>query len=190
MSSPKALSPEPSETLGDLHTRIHQLQDDHTSYFVRTKAGALCFRQGTEVAAPREEAPRSGTGSGPGTRPGSPGGGRKPLELQHQPLAPSTPGPLKPRPRARGGKRLVKCVCRPGWHGPYCGVPTMVYHSNLPTKERLTPRETPRRVINAINVNHEFDLLHVRFHELAQAVDLFLVCESNFTAYGERRPLR
>lgn len=65
----------------------------------------------------------------------------------------------------------------------------MVYHSNLPTKERLTPREVPRRVINAININHEFDLLHVRFHELAQAVDLFLVCESNFTAYGERRPL-
>uniref|UniRef100_A0A667WRQ3 Beta-1,4-mannosyl-glycoprotein 4-beta-N-acetylglucosaminyltransferase n=1 Tax=Myripristis murdjan TaxID=586833 RepID=A0A667WRQ3_9TELE len=94
-----------------------------------------------------------------------------------------------PVPRARGGKRLVKCVCRPGWHGPYCGVPTMVYHSNLPTKERLTPRETPRRVINAINVNHEFDLLHVRFHELAQAVDLFLVCESNYTAYGEKRPL-
>ncbi len=66
----------------------------------------------------------------------------------------------------------------------------MVYHSNLPTKERLTPREMPRRVINAINVNHEFDLLHVRFRELLRAVDLFLVCESNFTAYGERRPLR
>lgn len=65
----------------------------------------------------------------------------------------------------------------------------MVYHSNLPTKDRLTPRETPRRVINAININHEFDLLHVRFNELAQAVDLFLVCESNFTAYGEKRSL-
>ena len=77
MASPKVLSLEPSETLGDLHTRVHQLQDDHTSYFVRTKAGALCFRQGTEVAAPREDPARSGggggggagTGSGPGTRP-------------------------------------------------------------------------------------------------------------------------
>uniref|UniRef100_A0A667WGD1 Beta-1,4-mannosyl-glycoprotein 4-beta-N-acetylglucosaminyltransferase n=1 Tax=Myripristis murdjan TaxID=586833 RepID=A0A667WGD1_9TELE len=141
----------------DLHTRTHILQDDKTPYFVRTKAGALCFRQGTEVATPREDSGKSGgpvaTGAGAGSR------------------------------------RLVKCVCRPGWHGPYCGVPTMVYHSNLPTKERLTPRETPRRVINAINVNHEFDLLHVRFHELAQAVDLFLVCESNYTAYGEKRPL-
>ncbi|XP_068177115.1 beta-1,4-mannosyl-glycoprotein 4-beta-N-acetylglucosaminyltransferase isoform X2 [Antennarius striatus] len=174
--------------MGDLHTRTHQLQDDKTPYFVRTKAGALCFRQGTEVAAPKEYNEKSGASMadrvGEGARAG-PAGQRKLLDVQQQPSI--TP---KAKARSRGnGKRLVKCVCRPGWHGPYCGVPTMVYHSNLPTKERLTPRETPRRVINAINVNHEFDLLHVRFHELAQAVDLFLVCESNFTAYGEKRPL-
>ncbi|XP_040891230.1 beta-1,4-mannosyl-glycoprotein 4-beta-N-acetylglucosaminyltransferase isoform X1 [Toxotes jaculatrix] len=179
---------EPLESMGDLHTRTHQLQDDKTPYFVRTKAGALCFRQGTEVATPKEYSGKAGgavaNGGGDGARAGA-AGQRKPLQVQQQPsIAP------KAKARARGnGKRLVKCVCRPGWHGPYCGVPTMVYHSNLPTKERLTPRETPRRVINAINVNHEFDLLHVRFHELAQAVDLFLVCESNFTAYGEKRPL-
>ena len=181
--------PEPLESLGDIHTHKHWLKNDKTPYFVRTKAGALCFRQGTEVATPKEYSGKSGgavaNGAGEGARAGA-AGQRKPLEVQQQPsIAP------KAKTRVRGnGKRLVKCVCRPGWHGPYCGVPTMVYHSNLPTKERLTPRETPRRVINAINVNHEFDLLHVRFHELAQAVDLFLVCESNFTAYGERRPLR
>ncbi|XP_062243654.1 beta-1,4-mannosyl-glycoprotein 4-beta-N-acetylglucosaminyltransferase [Platichthys flesus] len=178
--------PDSLEFLGDIHTKTHQLKEDKTPYFARTKAGALCFRQGTEVATPKEYSGKSGgavaNGAGEGARAA---GQRKPLEVQQQPsIAP------KAKPRARGiGKRLVKCVCRPGWHGPYCGVPTMVYHSNLPTKERLTPRETPRRVINAINVNHEFDLLHVRFRELAQAVDLFLVCESNFTAYGERRPL-
>ncbi|TKS68622.1 Beta-1,4-mannosyl-glycoprotein 4-beta-N-acetylglucosaminyltransferase [Collichthys lucidus] len=176
------------EIMGDLHTRTHQLQDDKTSYFVRTKAGALCFRQGTEVATPKEYSGKTGgsvaNGVVEGARPGV-AGLRKPLEVQQQ----SSIAP-KAKARARGnGKRLVKCVCRPGWHGPYCGVPTMVYHSNLPTKERLTPRDTPRRVINAININHEFDLLHVRFRELAQAVDLFLVCESNFTAYGEKRPL-
>ncbi|KAI3353458.1 hypothetical protein L3Q82_019984, partial [Scortum barcoo] len=180
--------PDPLESMGDLHTRTHHLKDDETPYFVRTKAGALCFRQGTEVATPKEYSGKSGgspaNGGGEDAQAGA-AGQRKPLQVQQQPsIAP------KAKARARGnGKRLVKCVCRPGWHGPYCGVPTMVYHSNLPTKERLTPRETPRRVINAINVNHEFDLLHVRFRELAQAVDLFLVCESNFTAYGEKRPL-
>ncbi|XP_017261615.1 beta-1,4-mannosyl-glycoprotein 4-beta-N-acetylglucosaminyltransferase isoform X2 [Kryptolebias marmoratus] len=177
-----------SISMGDIHTRIHELQDDKTPYFVHTKAGALCFRQGTEVATPKEYSAKIGEAERIGANDVEKVGQaaqRKPLELQQQPsMAP------KAKARAKGsGKRLVKCVCRPGWHGPYCGVPTMVYHSNLPTKERLTPRKTPRRVINAINVNHEFDLLHVRFRELAQAVDLFIVCESNFTAYGEKRPL-
>lgn len=169
---PTPTLPDPIESLGDLHLRYFKLVDDQSPYFVHTKAGALCFRQGTELAVPKD-----GLGMGVATA-----ASRRILELQEA-VNPIKAGTKK-------GKRLVKCVCRPGWHGPYCGVPTMVYHSTLPTKERLMPREVPRRVINAINVNHEFDLLHVRFHELAQAVDLFLVCESNFTAYGERRPLR
>lgn len=171
------------ESMGDLHTVFHQLQDDPTPYFAHTKAGALCFRRGTEVATPKESPGKTGSALVRAKVESTHTGQRKPLEVQLT---------LAPKPKSRGrlpGKRLVKCVCRPGWHGPYCGVPTMVYHSNLPTKERLTPREVPRRVINAININHEFDLLHARFHELSQAVDLFIVCESNFTAYGERRPL-
>ncbi|KAF7217802.1 transcript variant X2, partial [Nothobranchius furzeri] len=177
---------DPIQLMGDIHTHTHELQDDKTSYFVRTKAGALCFRQGTEVATPKEYAVKIGGAVANEVVEGGRAAQRKALQLRQQPSVMP-----KAKAKARGnGKRLVKCVCRPGWHGPYCGVPTMVYHSNLPTKERLTPRENPRRVINAINVNHEFDLLHVRFHELAQAVDLFLVCESNFTAYGEKRPLR
>ncbi|TWW59011.1 beta-1,4-mannosyl-glycoprotein 4-beta-N-acetylglucosaminyltransferase isoform X2 [Takifugu flavidus] len=178
---------DPIDMMGDHHTRLYHLQDDKTPYFVRTKAGALCFKQGTEVAAPKEYSAKAAGSVANGDGDGASamvGGHRKPLEVQQPSLTP------KAKSRSRGnGKRLVKCVCRPGWHGPYCGVPTMVYHSNLPTKERLTPRETPRRVINAININHEFDLLHARLHELADAVDLFLICESNFTAYGDKRPL-
>ncbi|XP_011476713.2 beta-1,4-mannosyl-glycoprotein 4-beta-N-acetylglucosaminyltransferase isoform X1 [Oryzias latipes] len=174
----------PLKSMGDLHTRTHRLQDDKTSYFVSTKAGALCFKQGTEMASQKDDAIKM-VGAESNMAAEGAAAQRKPLQLKERPsMSPKT----KMRARS-GGKRLVKCVCRPGWHGPYCGVPTMVYHSNLPTKERLTPRETPRRVINAINVNHEFDLLHARFHELHQAVDLFLICESNFTAYGEKRPL-
>ncbi|XP_056315263.1 beta-1,4-mannosyl-glycoprotein 4-beta-N-acetylglucosaminyltransferase [Danio aesculapii] len=183
---PRRIStPDPLEPLGDLHRRTHLLQDDRSPYFVRTKAGALCFRQGTEVAPAKDETLKA--------KPSTAGVIQrrilqKPDESKTSGKSVEESGLSRGKPKR--GKRLVKCVCRPGWHGPYCGVPTMVYHSNLPTKERLTPRETPRRVINAINVNHEFDLLHVRFRELLQAVDVFLVCESNFTAYGERRPLR
>ncbi|MEQ2169521.1 hypothetical protein GOODEAATRI_026016, partial [Goodea atripinnis] len=173
--------------MGDLHTCTHQLQDDRTSYFVRTSRGAYCFKQGTEMATIKESSVKTGAGAANDVLEVGKAAQRKTLGLQQQ----QQPGKmLKGKGQALGsGRQLVKCVCRPGWHGPYCGVPTMVYHSNLPTKERLTPRETPRRVINAININHEFDLLHARFHELSQAVDLFLVCESNFTAYGEKRPL-
>ncbi|KAM4751250.1 beta-1,4-mannosyl-glycoprotein 4-beta-N-acetylglucosaminyltransferase isoform 2-T2 [Anableps anableps] len=178
--------PDPIKSMGDLHTRTHQLQDDKTPYFVRTSRGAYCFKQGTEMATIKESSVKIGlAGTANDVLEVGKAAQRKTLGLQQQ---------LGKAPKGKGqplgsGKQLVKCVCRPGWHGPYCGVPTMVYHSNLPTKERLTPRETPRRVINAININHEFDLLHARFHELSQAVDLFLVCESNFTAYGEKRPL-
>ncbi|XP_055367678.1 beta-1,4-mannosyl-glycoprotein 4-beta-N-acetylglucosaminyltransferase isoform X2 [Betta splendens] len=173
------------EAMGNLHMRSHQLQDDKTSYFVHYRNGAFCFRQGVEVATPKEYSGKAGAALANELEKGPRAAGqRKPLEVQQQPS-------LSPRSKAAKGsrKRVVNCACRAGWHGPYCGVPTMVYHSNLPTKERLKPRDTPRRVINAINVNHEFDLLHVRFNELAEAVDLFLVCESNFTAYGERRSL-
>lgn len=194
-----APTPDPIDSMGDLHHRSYPLHNDHTSYFVRTKAGALCFRQGTEVAPPAGQAkaasPTAAANHGQRQLLQQPMQPQQQQQLQQQqqqqqqhPHPEEQASTLRAKPRR--GKRLVKCVCRPGWHGPYCGVPTMVYHSNLPTKERLTPRETPRRVINAINVNHEFDLLHVRFHELGDAVDLFLVCESNFTAYGDRRPLR
>ncbi|XP_026870436.2 beta-1,4-mannosyl-glycoprotein 4-beta-N-acetylglucosaminyltransferase [Electrophorus electricus] len=184
---PPASTHDPITFLGDLHKRTFTLKEDYGPYFVRTKAGALCFRQGTEAAHPRDD----GGGAGKGRPTASASLQRKILQAGEEPGTGGRPvegsSPMRSKPWK--GKRLVKCVCRAGWHGPYCGVPTLVQHSNLPTRERLAPRDRPRRVINAINVNHEFDLLHVRFRELADAVDLFLVCESNFTAYGERRSL-
>ncbi|KAK6471618.1 beta-1,4-mannosyl-glycoprotein 4-beta-N-acetylglucosaminyltransferase [Huso huso] len=172
----RAAAPHPGapEAISDLHRRAFVLRDQPNTYFIRTKAGARCFRQGTETAE-RE-------GHSPVAKPA-----QRQLLFKEEEQEGATTGPRLPK--TKRGRRLVRCVCRPGWHGPYCGVPTVVQHSNLPTKDRLTPREKPRRTINAINVNHEFDLLHVRFHELADAVDVFVVCESNFTAYGDRRPL-
>ncbi|XP_070362949.1 beta-1,4-mannosyl-glycoprotein 4-beta-N-acetylglucosaminyltransferase isoform X1 [Equus asinus] len=169
----------PSKATEELHRMYFVLPEDTTEYFVRTKAGGVCFKPGTKMlekpplGRPEEKAE------------GGDGGSSARGPARHL---------LSARERAggRGGARRkwVECVCLPGWHGPSCGVPTVVQHSNLPTKERLVPREVPRRVINAININHEFDLLDVRFHELGDVVDAFVVCESNFTAYGEPRPLK
>ncbi|XP_059809840.1 beta-1,4-mannosyl-glycoprotein 4-beta-N-acetylglucosaminyltransferase-like isoform X3 [Hypanus sabinus] len=153
-----------------LHRAQFHLKDDETEYFIRTKAGAICFKQGTKtesrMVGSMEGANLWGHGS------------------MDKVLTRETGGSGRPR------RRWVGCPCLPGWHGPYCGVPTMVQYSNLPTKERLTPRATSRRVINAININHEFDLLDVRFHELGNVVDVFIICESNFTAFGDPKPLR
>ncbi|KAG1936519.1 beta-1,4-mannosyl-glycoprotein 4-beta-N-acetylglucosaminyltransferase a isoform X1 [Pimephales promelas] len=140
-----------------LHERTFVLQDDSTPFFIHTKSGAVCFHEGTDMAASSSHH----------------------RLLQHN----------SKDDTINASKKVVQCPCRQGWHGPHCGIPTIVYHSNLPSKSKVQPRKVPRRVINAINVNHEFDLLHARFHELADVVDVFLVCESNYTAYGDKRPL-
>ncbi|XP_029583190.1 beta-1,4-mannosyl-glycoprotein 4-beta-N-acetylglucosaminyltransferase-like [Salmo trutta] len=166
--------PDPKGPWGELHKRSIHLRDDPTSFFVRTKSGAYCFREGTEIAFLKDDSGQRVQAAREGQR--------KILHAQQE-------EPKSAQGKSARGKRLVKCMCRQGWHGPHCGIPTMVQHSNLPNKGSLMPRMVPRRVINAININHEFDLLHARFHELADTVDLFLVCESNFTAYGNSKQL-
>lgn len=171
------IPPEPSRPMGDLHLRTFQLKEDTTSYFARTKSGRMCFRKGTKTSTKKDNLGESQPKESYASR-------RALLAVQsgNRSLGPAWNSSVL-------AKRSVRCRCLQGWHGYHCGIPTVVQHSNLPTKSRLAPREVPRRVINAINVNHELDLLHARFHELADVVDLFLICESNFTAYGARRRL-
>lgn len=157
----------PSGPHGELHKQLYLLQDDPTSYFIHTERGVLCFIEGTKIKSNIPEDAKVGQPQG--------------VLLKHHGKNETIPEKLV--------SEVSDCVCHQGWHGPNCGVPTVVQHSNLPTKSHLKPRKVPRRVINAININHEFDMLHARFRELADAVDLFLVCESNYTAYGEAKPL-
>uniref|UniRef100_A0AC11EE01 Beta-1,4-mannosyl-glycoprotein 4-beta-N-acetylglucosaminyltransferase n=1 Tax=Ovis aries TaxID=9940 RepID=A0AC11EE01_SHEEP len=171
----------PSKATEELHRMDFVLPEDTTEYFVRTKAGGVCFKPGTKMLEkPPSGRPEEKMEAGDGASSSARGPGRQLLSARER------AGSRGPGTR----RKWVECVCLPGWHGPSCGVPTVVQYSNLPTKERLVPREVPRRVINAININHEFDLLDVRFHELGDVVDAFVVCESNFTAYGEPRPLK
>ncbi|XP_041942932.1 beta-1,4-mannosyl-glycoprotein 4-beta-N-acetylglucosaminyltransferase a isoform X2 [Alosa sapidissima] len=171
----KPFPPKPPGPMGELHLHIFQLQDDTTSYFVRTRSGGKCFRRGTKLSTKEslvENQPKEINTNQ-----------RALLSVESKNMS---SGPAQ---NSSAVKRLVKCRCLQGWHGDHCGIPTVVQHSNLPTKSRLVPREVPRRIINAININHEIDLLHARFHELVDVVDLFMVCESNFTAYGTPRKL-
>lgn len=78
-----------------------------------------------------------------------------------------------------------RCVCQSMWFGRDCGIPYSVQKSNIPLDtSSLERRKEPRRVIHGINVNHEVDFFEIRLHELADVIDLFIICESNYTAYG------
>lgn len=39
-------------------------------------------------------------------------------------------------------------------------------------------------------MNVEFEMLEIRLHELGDIVDVFLILESNYTAYGDPKSLR
>ncbi|CAN8004887.1 unnamed protein product [Ixodes hexagonus] len=87
------------------------------------------------------------------------------------------------------------CTCLKGWTATDCSLPDSVSSSKRFrrrwTNKKIRRRVGPaRRVINALNFNHELDLLEIRLHELYSVVDVFIVCESNYSALGEPKPLR
>ena len=86
------------------------------------------------------------------------------------------------------------CVCRRGYHGPHCGIPTSAWKSYFKDNPRgaldkLKPRKQPRRLIHGLQVNHETDLFEARLEMLDSVVDVYLVLESNYSSYGTAKPL-
>ncbi|KAG0442479.1 hypothetical protein HPB47_015694 [Ixodes persulcatus] len=61
--------------------------------------------------------------------------------------------------------------------------------SNTCIRGYIKRRSRPRTIINSLVFNHELDLLEIRVNELHDAVDYFLVCEANFTYFGDPKPL-
>ena len=47
-----------------------------------------------------------------------------------------------------------------------------------------------RRLIQAVLLNHEFDLFETRVHSLNHVTDVFLVQESKFTTHGDSKELK
>ena len=87
------------------------------------------------------------------------------------------------------------CVCRRGYHGPHCGIPTSAWQSYYKDNShkgalaKLKPRKQPRRLIHGLQVNHETDLFEARLEMLDTVVDVYLVLESNYSSYGTAKPL-
>lgn len=84
-----------------------------------------------------------------------------------------------------------ECECRDGWYGPWCSFPELlVMHSDQVDFTKLVLRKSTRRIFHATPFNIEFEMLETRFAELKSVVDVFMISESNYTAYGDPKPLR
>ena len=82
------------------------------------------------------------------------------------------------------------CPCKTDWFGAACSIPGFIHRSRTPwSKDSLQLRTRPRRIVHAFPFNIEFDMTELRFAELSEVVDVFLILESNYTAYGTPKPL-
>ncbi|XP_077541392.1 beta-1,4-mannosyl-glycoprotein 4-beta-N-acetylglucosaminyltransferase-like isoform X1 [Haemaphysalis longicornis] len=85
------------------------------------------------------------------------------------------------------------CVCLPGWHGVECSVPEAVWRTldfqEAYAKGQIKRRSKPRTLINGLVFNHELDLLDIRVKELGDAVDYYVIAESNYTYFGSPKGL-
>ena len=72
------------------------------------------------------------------------------------------------------------CQCKEGFHGADCGLPVGMYG---------VPRTRPRKLIQAFPINHEIDLFEIRQLETEKETDLFVVLESNYSAFGKEKKL-
>ena len=92
---------------------------------------------------------------------------------------------------ARAVLNSTDCRCLPGWYGITCSVPEVVYLSDLRTSlSNISLRDNPRRIINAFPFNAEFEMLEARLGEIGDLVDVFIILESNYSMFGDAKPLR
>ncbi|XP_076032823.1 beta-1,4-mannosyl-glycoprotein 4-beta-N-acetylglucosaminyltransferase-like isoform X2 [Oratosquilla oratoria] len=82
------------------------------------------------------------------------------------------------------------CSCLPNYYGDLCSIPAAVWlgcpeHIKILIKKR----SQPRRIINGLPFHHELDMLEARLDEIGDVTDAFIVTESNYTAFGDPKPL-
>jgi len=95
---------------------------------------------------------------------------------------------------ARGSKseaslKAKSCVCHANYFGSSCGIPDSVWFSSIRREDRdkLSLRAKPRRIVQTLIVNHEFDFFEARLRDHWDTVDVFLILEAKFTAFGDKK---
>ncbi|CAB4063946.1 MGAT3 [Lepeophtheirus salmonis] len=86
-----------------------------------------------------------------------------------------------------------KCICNDNYFGNDCGIPDAVWfghYSSIPLGENeLIRRKIPRRIIQGLLFNHEYELLELRLATNYDVVDAFIIQESNYTMIGEKKDI-
>ena len=77
------------------------------------------------------------------------------------------------------------CVCRPGWTGTWCSIPSAIAGNLARIGKSIQRRERPRRIVYSMPFNMEFDILEAYVNELEEVVAAFQIIESNYTKYGD-----
>lgn len=92
----------------------------------------------------------------------------------------------------RQKEKTMKCECKQGWHGKDCGQPEVVWRAYIASQQKILPRKRkkPRRLIHAFSIlNLEITQAEIKIREMSDVVDLFIVCESNYTENGKGKSL-
>lgn len=90
-------------------------------------------------------------------------------------------------PRGTKDASVVICICLPGWWGQKCEFPIAISQDSV-AHMTISRRNQPAFVINAFTFNMEFDMLKIRFGELWNTVDLFVLVESTYSQHGDVKP--
>jgi len=92
----------------------------------------------------------------------------------------------------RGTKEIQdqKCICNDGWFEKSCNVPESVHFTQQIQTSFLQFRSAARRIIYAAPFNHEFAMLEAVLSDLYDLVDVFIIMESSYTAFGIPKPIR
>ena len=77
------------------------------------------------------------------------------------------------------------CSCKDGWHGMHCSMPEIVFKGGYPYQYGVDIVRPLRRIIYGFPFHGEFDMLETRLHTVGDAVDVYLILESNYTAAGK-----
>jgi len=73
------------------------------------------------------------------------------------------------------------------FYGEHCSVPGSI--ARLKRIKNFPIRQSPKRIVLGVIVNHELSWIEICFRQLSKVVDIFVILESQMTSGGDWKPL-